>query len=139
MPRRPVIAALALERSWPRHFHDHARTQTAITDPKGRHFSLVLEPGQSYHTHRGAVAHDKLIGAPEGSVVHSAANTPYLALRPLLPDYVLAMPRGAQVIYPKDAAQIVTWGDVFQMEVMPAVSAEEGLKIGPDVIGNRKA
>jgi tRNA (adenine57-N1/adenine58-N1)-methyltransferase len=84
-----------------------------LTDPKGRHFSLVLEPGQSYHTHRGAVAHDKLIGAPEGSVVHSAANTPYLALRPLLPDYVLAMPRGAQVIYPKDAAQIVTWGDVF--------------------------
>jgi tRNA (adenine57-N1/adenine58-N1)-methyltransferase catalytic subunit len=84
-----------------------------LTDPKGRHFSLVLEPGQSYHTHRGAIAHDKLIGAPEGSVVHSAANTPYLALRPLLPDYVLAMPRGAQVIYPKDAAQIVTWGDVF--------------------------
>jgi tRNA (adenine57-N1/adenine58-N1)-methyltransferase catalytic subunit len=84
-----------------------------LTDPKGRHFSLVLEPGQTYHTHRGAIAHDKLIGAPEGSVVHSAANTPYLALRPLLPDYVLAMPRGAQVIYPKDAAQIVTWGDVF--------------------------
>jgi tRNA (adenine57-N1/adenine58-N1)-methyltransferase len=84
-----------------------------LTDPKGRHFSLVLEPGQSYHTHRGAIAHDKLIGAPEGSVVHSASNTPYLALRPLLPDYVLAMPRGAQVIYPKDAAQIVTWGDVF--------------------------
>ena len=84
-----------------------------LTDPKGRHFSLVLEPGQSYHTHRGAIAHDKLIGAPEGSVVHSAANTPYLALRPLLPDYVLAMPRGAQVIYPKDAAQIVMWGDVF--------------------------
>jgi tRNA (adenine57-N1/adenine58-N1)-methyltransferase catalytic subunit len=84
-----------------------------LTDPKGRHFSLVLERGQSYHTHRGAIAHDKLIGAPEGSVVLSAANTPYLALRPLLPDYVLAMPRGAQVIYPKDAAQILMWGDVF--------------------------
>ncbi|MDD7925719.1 tRNA (adenine-N1)-methyltransferase [Actinomycetospora chibensis] len=84
-----------------------------LTDPKGRHFSLVLERGQSYHTHRGAIAHDKLIGAPEGSVVLSAANTPYLALRPLLPDYVLAMPRGAQVIYPKDSAQILMWGDVF--------------------------
>lgn len=84
-----------------------------LTDPKGRHFSLVLEPGQSYHTHRGAIAHDALIDAPEGSVVHSAANTPYLALRPLLPDYVLAMPRGAQVVYPKDAAQILMWGDVF--------------------------
>ena len=81
-----------------------------LTDPKGRHFSLVLERGQSYHTHRGAIAHDKLIGAPEGSVVLSAANTPYLALRPLLPDYVLAMPRGAQVIYPKDSAQILDVG-----------------------------
>ena len=84
-----------------------------LTDPKGRHFSLVLERGRSYHTHRGAIDHDKLLGRPEGSVVLSAANTPYLALRPLLPDYVLAMPRGAQVIYPKDAAQIVMWGDVF--------------------------
>jgi tRNA (adenine57-N1/adenine58-N1)-methyltransferase len=84
-----------------------------LTDPKGRHFSLVLERGQSYHTHRGAIEHDELIGSPEGSVVLSAANTPYLALRPLLPDYVLAMPRGAQVIYPKDAAQILMWGDVF--------------------------
>ncbi len=73
----------------------------------------MLEPGQSYHTHRGAIAHDKLIGAPEGSVVHSAANTPYLALRPLLPDYGLAMPRGAQVIYPKERGPVVTWGDVF--------------------------
>ena len=62
-----------------------AGDRVQLTDPKGRHFSLVLERGQSYHTHRGAIAHDKLIGAPEGSVVHSAANTPYLALRPLLP------------------------------------------------------
>jgi tRNA (adenine57-N1/adenine58-N1)-methyltransferase catalytic subunit len=84
-----------------------------LTDPKGRHYTLVLEAGQTYHTHRGALEHDKLIGQPEGSVITSAAGTSYLALRPLLPDYVLAMPRGAQVIYPKDAAQIVMWGDVF--------------------------
>jgi tRNA (adenine57-N1/adenine58-N1)-methyltransferase len=84
-----------------------------LTDPKGRHYTLVLEAGQTYHTHRGALEHDKLIGRPEGSVITSAAGTSYLALRPLLPDYVLAMPRGAQVIYPKDAAQIVMWGDVF--------------------------
>lgn len=84
-----------------------------LTDPKGRHYSLVLTPGSAYHTHRGAIEHDDLLGAPEGSVVRSAANTPYLALRPLLPDYVLAMPRGAQVIYPRDAAQILMWGDVF--------------------------
>ncbi len=84
-----------------------------LTDPKGRHYTLVLEEGGQYHTHRGALAHDDLIGAPEGSVVTSVGGTSFLALRPLLPDYVLSMPRGAQVIYPKDAAQIVMWGDIF--------------------------
>ena len=90
-----------------------AGDRVQLTDPKGRHYTVVLEPGRSYHTHRGALDHDQLIGAPEGSVVVSAVGTPYLALRPLLPDYVLSMPRGAQVIYPKDAAQIMMWGDIF--------------------------
>lgn len=84
-----------------------------LTDPKGRHYSVVLTPGAEYHTHRGALKHDDVIGQPEGSVVSSAGGTSYLALRHLLPDYVLSMPRGAQVIYPKDAAQIVMWGDIF--------------------------
>jgi tRNA (adenine57-N1/adenine58-N1)-methyltransferase catalytic subunit len=84
-----------------------------LTDPKGRLHTIVLEAGRSFHTHRGAIAHDDLIGTPEGSVVTSTSKTQYLALRPLLSDYVLAMPRGAQVIYPKDAAQIVAMGDVF--------------------------
>jgi tRNA (adenine57-N1/adenine58-N1)-methyltransferase len=90
-----------------------AGDRVQLTDPKGRHYTVVLESGVTYHTHRGALDHDKLIGQPEGSVVTSAGGTSYLALRPLLPDYVLSMPRGAQVIYPKDAAQIVMWGDVF--------------------------
>jgi tRNA (adenine57-N1/adenine58-N1)-methyltransferase len=84
-----------------------------LTDPKGRLHTLTLEPGKVFHTHRGALAHDDLIGEPEGCVVTSAGGTAYLALRPLLADYVLSMPRGAQVIYPKDAAQIVAMGDVF--------------------------
>ncbi|WP_420821638.1 tRNA (adenine-N1)-methyltransferase [Pseudonocardia acidicola] len=84
-----------------------------LTDPKGRKYTLTLEPGGQYHTHRGGLAHDDLIGKPEGSVITSPVGTPYLALRPLLADYVLSMPRGAQVIYPKDAAQILMWGDVF--------------------------
>jgi len=84
-----------------------------LTDPKGRMHTLVLTPGKVFHTHRGALEHDSLIGLPEGSVVTSSGGTPYLALRPLLSDFVLAMPRGAQVIYPKDAAQIVAMGDVF--------------------------
>jgi tRNA (adenine57-N1/adenine58-N1)-methyltransferase len=83
-----------------------------LTDPKGRLHTVVLEAGKQFHTHRGAIEHDALIGAPEGSVVYSTANTGYLALRPLLADFVLSMPRGAQVIYPKDAAQIVGFGDV---------------------------
>jgi tRNA (adenine57-N1/adenine58-N1)-methyltransferase len=84
-----------------------------LTDPKGRHYTVTLETGGQYHTHRGGLAHDDLIGKPEGSVVISRVGTPYLALRPRLADYVLSMPRGAQVIYPKDAAQILMWGDIF--------------------------
>lgn len=90
-----------------------AGDRVQLTDPKGRMHSFVLEPGRVFHTHRGGLAHDDLIGLPEGSVVTSTGATAYLALRPLLSDYVLAMPRGAQVIYPKDAAQIVAMGDVF--------------------------
>lgn len=84
-----------------------------LSDAKGRKFTVHLEPGKQFHTHRGAIAHDDLIGAPEGSIVSATSGTQYLALRPLLVDYVLSMPRGAQVIYPKDAAQIVLEGDVF--------------------------
>ena len=90
-----------------------AGDRVQLTDPKGRHYTIILEPGRTYHTHRGALEHDQLIGAPEGSLVTSAAGTPYLALRPLLPDYVLSMPRGAQVIYPKDLGAILLLADVF--------------------------
>ncbi len=83
-----------------------------LSDPKGRLHTVTLEAGKLFHTHRGAIAHDDLIGRPDGSVVSSTAGTAYLALRPLLTDFVLSMPRGAAVIYPKDAAQIVTAGDV---------------------------
>jgi tRNA (adenine57-N1/adenine58-N1)-methyltransferase len=84
-----------------------------LTDPKGHLHTVQLVPGKEFHTHRGAVAHDDLIGAPEGSVVISTGATPYLALRPLLHDFVLSMPRGATVVYPKDLAAIVGYADVF--------------------------
>ncbi|HEX6871130.1 MAG TPA: tRNA (adenine-N1)-methyltransferase [Micromonosporaceae bacterium] len=84
-----------------------------LTDPKGRMHTIVLTPGKVFHTHRGTLDHDASLGRPDGSVVTSTGGTAYLALRPLLSDYVLSMPRGAQVIYPKDAAQIVAMGDVF--------------------------
>ncbi len=90
-----------------------AGDQIQLTDPKGRQHRLVLSPGKSFHTHRGALRHDDLIGKPEGSLVTSAGGTPYLAFRPLLADYALAMERGAAVVYPKDAAQIVGLADIF--------------------------
>jgi tRNA (adenine57-N1/adenine58-N1)-methyltransferase catalytic subunit len=89
-----------------------AGERVQLSDPKGRLHTVTLECGKQFHTHRGAIEHDALIGAPEGSVVPSSSGTLYLALRPLLVDFVLSMPRGAAVIYPKDAAQIVTMGDI---------------------------
>jgi len=90
-----------------------AGDRVQLTDVRGRHYTVVLAPGAEFHTHRGAIAHDTLIGLPEGSVVKSVNGDPFLVLRPLLVDYVMSMPRGAQVIYPKDAAQIVHEGDIF--------------------------
>lgn len=75
-----------------REFQEGDRVQ--LTDPKGRKYTMVLTPGATFHTHRGALEHDALIGQPEGSVITSAGKTEYLALRPLLTDYVLSMPRG---------------------------------------------
>jgi tRNA (adenine57-N1/adenine58-N1)-methyltransferase len=87
--------------------------QVQLTDPKGRRHRVVLEPGRSFHTHRGTLAHDDLIGRQEGSVVVSSGGTAYVALRPLLADYTLSMARGAAVVYPKDAGQILAQGDIF--------------------------
>jgi tRNA (adenine57-N1/adenine58-N1)-methyltransferase len=84
-----------------------------LTDPKGRMHQIVLQPGGTFHTHRGSLLHDDLIGAPEGSLVTAAGGTAYVALRPLLADYTLAMKRGAAIVYPKDAAQILAYADIF--------------------------
>ena len=86
--------------------------QVQLTDPKGRMHTITLEPGRQFHTHKGILDHDSLIGGPEGVVV-TIGTTSYLALRPLLSDYVLSMPRGAQVVYPKDSGQIVQMADIF--------------------------
>lgn len=87
--------------------------QVQLTDPKGRRHTIGLRRGGTFHTHRGIIDHDAVIGRPEGIVVTSSGGTSYLALRPLLSDYVLGMPRGAAVVYPKDAAQIVYAADIF--------------------------
>ncbi len=84
-----------------------------LTDPKGRLHTITLQPGGTFHTHKGYFRHEELIGKPEGWVVTNTAGIEYLVLRPLLSDYVLSMPRGAAVVYPKDAGQIVQMADIF--------------------------
>jgi tRNA (adenine57-N1/adenine58-N1)-methyltransferase len=74
---------------------------------------VLLAVGGRFHTTKGAVDHDELIGQPEGVVVSSVGGTAYLAMRPLLNEYTVTMPRGAAVIYPKDAAQIAMGADIF--------------------------
>lgn len=83
-----------------------------LTDPKGRHSTITLAVGKEYHSHKGHFSHDELIGAPEGTVLKTNGGQDFLALRPLLSDFVLSMPRGATVVYPKDAAQIVGLADI---------------------------
>lgn len=116
-----------------------AGDQVQLTDPKGRMHQIVLSPGGTFHTHRGSLAHDDLIGAPEGSVVTASSGTAYVALRPLLADYTLAMKRGATIVYPKDAAQILAYADVFPgARVLEAGAGSGALScwllraIGPD-------
>ena len=84
-----------------------------LTDPKGRMHTITLATGKEFHTHKGSIQHDELIGSPEGSIITTTGNVTYLAMRPLLSDFVLSMPRGAAVVYPKDAGQVVHMADIF--------------------------
>ncbi|QLQ10631.1 MAG: tRNA (adenine-N1)-methyltransferase [Nocardioidaceae bacterium] len=84
-----------------------------LTDSKGRRHNFCLEAGKRFFSNRGHIDHDDLIGRDEGFSVTSSAGGDYLVFRPLLSEFVVSMPRGAAVVYPKDAAQIVAMADVF--------------------------
>ena len=84
-----------------------------LTDPKGKMYTFTIMPGKEWHTHKGWIVHDDLIGIPEGSVVSTSAGLKFTAFKPLLGDFVLSMPRGATIVYPKDAAMIIGVADVF--------------------------
>jgi tRNA (adenine57-N1/adenine58-N1)-methyltransferase len=84
-----------------------------LVDGKGRQHNLCLEPGATFHTNRGGIEHDDLLGREEGFTVTSSGGADYLVFRPLLSEFVVSMPRGAAVVYPKDAAQIVAMADIF--------------------------
>ena len=105
-PTEPTGAAI---RRGP--FREGDRVQ--LTDTKKRMHTITLTPGKVFHTAKGQIPHDELIGRPEGIVVTSTMGMAYLALRPMLSDFVLSMPRGATIVYPKDAAAIVGLADLY--------------------------
>jgi tRNA (adenine57-N1/adenine58-N1)-methyltransferase len=90
-----------------------AGDRVQLTDPKGKLYTFTITPGKEWHTHKGWITHDDLIGLPEGSVVSTTAGLKFTAFIPLLADYVLSMPRGATIVYPKDSAMIVGVADIY--------------------------
>jgi tRNA (adenine57-N1/adenine58-N1)-methyltransferase len=87
--------------------------QVLLVDAKRRRYLLTLGGGKEFHSHSGVLSHDAVIGAEEGTSFRSTHGMTYIAIRPTLGDFVLKMPRGAQVIYPKDLAPILFLADVF--------------------------
>lgn len=112
-----------------------------LTDSRGRRYLVTLEPGAEFHSHAGIVHHDRLIGAAEGIQLLSTRNARYTALRPTLADFVLKMPRGAQVIYPKDLGPILVLADIFPGSRVLESGVGSGalsatlLRAGADVVG----
>ncbi|HEX2736650.1 MAG TPA: tRNA (adenine-N1)-methyltransferase, partial [Acidimicrobiia bacterium] len=84
-----------------------------LVDAKQRRHLITLEAGGAFHSHTGIIDHDALLGRSEGVTVRSTMGARLIAVRPTLSEYVLKMPRGAQVIYPKDLGPILIIGDVF--------------------------
>ena len=84
-----------------------------LVDSRRRRHLVTLEEGGQFHSHAGVLEHDSLIGAPEGVTVRTARGARLVAVRPTLAEYVLEMPRGPQVIYPKDLGPILVLADVF--------------------------
>jgi tRNA (adenine57-N1/adenine58-N1)-methyltransferase len=87
--------------------------QVLLIDQRGKRHLIFLRKSETFHSDRGWISHDAVIGQPEGTWVRSSMGLRYVALRPTLAEFVLDMPRGAQVIYPKDLAMILFWADVY--------------------------
>lgn len=89
-------------------------------------YRIVLKENDEFHTHRGHIKHNDVVGKPDGSVITSSNNNKYLAFKPLLLDQVLSMKRGAAVIYPKDSATILVEADIFPGAVVVEAGAGSG-------------
>jgi tRNA (adenine57-N1/adenine58-N1)-methyltransferase catalytic subunit len=112
-----------------------------LIDSKRRRYLVVLKEGGEFHSHNGYVNHDEIIGRPEGVVVRSTRGSEYRVFRPTLEDVVVEMPRGAQVIYPKDLAPICMLADigpgvrVFESGVGSGALSMTMLRWGASIVG----
>ncbi len=110
-------------------------------DGKNRRYMVTLAEGGEFHTHSGVTSHDAVIGGSEGVTVASTSGARYLVLRPTLADFVLSMPRGAQVIYPKDLGPLLIMADVYPGARILESGVGSGalsmtlLRAGADVVG----
>jgi tRNA (adenine57-N1/adenine58-N1)-methyltransferase len=118
-----------------------AGERALLIDSKKRRYLITLAEGGEFHSHAGFVPHELLIGADEGTEVRSTKGAVYLALRPTLEDFVLEMPRGAQVIYPKDLATICMLADigpgvrVFETGLGSGALSMTMLRWGAEIVG----
>ena len=118
-----------------------AGEKALLLDPRGRRYLVTLAAGGEFHCHTGIIPHDSLIGEDEGVGVKTTLGSPFRAVRPTLSDFVLEMPRGAQVIYPKDLGPILTLADIFPGARVLESGIGSGalsmtlLRAGADVVG----
>jgi tRNA (adenine57-N1/adenine58-N1)-methyltransferase len=112
-----------------------------LVDSKDREYLVTLDVGGQFHTHAGSISHDDIIGAPEGCVVRASSEQRFLAVRPRLSDLVVNMPRGAQVIYPKDLGAILMQADIWPGQRILEAGVGSGalsmtlLRAGASVLG----
>ena len=118
-----------------------AGERALLFDSKGRRYLVSLENGGEFHTHAGTVPHDIILGQQEGTIVRSSLGARYIAVRPTLAEIVLKMPRGAQVIYPKDLGQILVMADISPGSRVLEAGLGSGalsmalLRAGADIVG----
>jgi tRNA (adenine57-N1/adenine58-N1)-methyltransferase len=118
-----------------------AGERVLLIDGKDRRYLLTLREGGEFHTHSGITSHDLILGRPDGVTVRSGTGARYVVVRPTLSDFVLAMPRGAQVIYPKDLGALLVLADIFPGARVLEAGVGSGalsmtlLRAGADVVG----
>ena len=112
-----------------------------LLDTKGRRYLVTLQHGKEFHSHSGIVAHDEIIGVAEGTVMRATRGATYTVLRPTLAEFILKMPRGAQVIYPKDIGPLLLIADigpgvkVLESGVGSGALSMGMLRAGADIVG----